>query len=543
MRFESHAIRASQSDSQRHLRFELLVLMALLLVALGSAPSSSAQASDVYITPDGSGQGVCTNSPHPPAWFNSSGNWGTGGTQIGPGTTVHLCGTFTGAAGATLLTFQGNGASGNPVTLLFEAGATLTAPYWSTSGAIRLGSHSQIIVDGGSNGVIQANANGSALANKQTNSGITTFGGNVEIRNLTIANLYVHSSTADSAVDQTGVNCISFSGSNVLIHDNIMHDAGWCLYENSSAGDGNVSIYNNTIYNIDHGWALAPSGHTASSGPFSFYSNTVYGYSVWDTQSNDYHHDGIHCYTSQTGGVGQHITALNIYNNLFKGPVGANVTGHIFLEGGNTSGSTPCMDSTSHGYVYNNVFLADGYMNDGLVGLYAGNLAVYNNTIVGKDSTGGVCYGSGSDVSSVVFKNNVVSSCNQLVSIQSPFTPDYNIYASGGSNSFVCNGNFSNPSQLSNWQSCTGGDSHSSYNASAGLSSTGVPQAGSPVIGAGTNLTSLGITALDWDTTDGNSSAPVQRPATGPWDVSAYLFGGAAVGAPNAPTSLIAVVN
>ena len=42
-------------------------------------------------------------------FFNNAVNWGTGAGQIGPGTTVHLCGTFTGTAGSTMLTFQGSG--------------------------------------------------------------------------------------------------------------------------------------------------------------------------------------------------------------------------------------------------------------------------------------------------------------------------------------------------------------------------------------------------------------------------------------------------
>lgn len=321
---ENTKIHGNKAATTSTLMLNLTLALMILLCNLMAAPVAKASASSIYIAQSAAGaaNGADCADAFAVAFFNNSANWGGGGNQIGAGTTVHLCGTFAGAAGTSLLTFQGNGASGNSITLQFETGADLTAPYWSTSGAINVGSHSQIIIDGGSNGIIQATANGTTLGNQRTNSGITTFGGNVEIRHLTIANLYVHSSTSDSGIDQTGVNCISFSGSNVLIHDNIMHDAGWCLYENSNAGDANVSIYNNTIYNIDHGWALAPYGHTASSGPFSFYSNTVYGYSVWDTQSNAYHHDGIHCYTSGTGGVAEHITALNIYNNLFEGPVG-----------------------------------------------------------------------------------------------------------------------------------------------------------------------------------------------------------------------------
>jgi hypothetical protein len=544
---ENWKIRGISAATTSTLMLNLTLALVLFLCNLMAAPAAKASASSIYIAQSAAGaaNGADCADAFAVSFFNNSANWGSGGNQIGAGTTVYLCGTFNGAAGSSLLTFQGNGSSGNPITLQFETGADLTAPYWSTSGAINVGSHSQIVIDGGSNGIIQATANGTTLGNQQTNSGITTFGGNVEIRHLTIANLYVHSSTSDSGVDQTGVNCISFSGSSVLIHDNIMHDAGWCLYENSNAGDANVSIYNNTIYNIDHGWALAPYGHTGSSGPFSFYSNTVYGYSVWDTQSDAYHHDGIHCYTSGTGGVAEHITALNIYNNLFEGPVGGNWTAHIFIEGNPGSG-TPCMDTTSISNIYNNVFIADQPGNNGLLGFFSGTGNIYNNTFIGSGTSSGVVFAANNaGVGSVTFENNVMTTGNQLIAISNniKFTTDYNIYANGGSNSFVCNGNFYNTNQFSSWQGCIGGDSHSSYAASAGLSSAGVPQAGSAVIGAGINLTSIGIPALDWDTTDGDAIVPVQRPATGSWDVSAYLFGTGGVGAPNAPSGLIATVN
>ena len=70
-----------------------------------------ASATNVYITQNGSPSGNCTSGVQPPAFFNNPANWGTGASQIGPGTTVLVCGSFTGAAGATELTFQGSGAS------------------------------------------------------------------------------------------------------------------------------------------------------------------------------------------------------------------------------------------------------------------------------------------------------------------------------------------------------------------------------------------------------------------------------------------------
>ena len=112
-------------------RLILAGLVALVLSGL-AATGASAQASNVYITQDGGGNGVCSSNVHNPAWFNNSANWGNSSSQIGPGTTVHLCGTFNAPAGAnSYLRFQGSGTSGNPITLLFETGAIVQAPYFS----------------------------------------------------------------------------------------------------------------------------------------------------------------------------------------------------------------------------------------------------------------------------------------------------------------------------------------------------------------------------------------------------------------------------
>src|SRR5215470_16154049 len=117
--------------------------MMLAVVAVMALWAPMAAANDVYIAQNasGSGDGASCASAKAVSYFNNSNNWSStaSGMIIGPDTVVHLCGTFTGAAGSTMLTFQGNGTSGHPITLLFENGAVLTAPYWSTStGAINL---------------------------------------------------------------------------------------------------------------------------------------------------------------------------------------------------------------------------------------------------------------------------------------------------------------------------------------------------------------------------------------------------------------------
>ncbi len=66
------------------------------------APSLTfASAADIYLADSARGTVDGSSCANARAWtyFNSAGNWGSGSTQIGPGTTVHLCGTITASAG------------------------------------------------------------------------------------------------------------------------------------------------------------------------------------------------------------------------------------------------------------------------------------------------------------------------------------------------------------------------------------------------------------------------------------------------------------
>ena len=119
------------------------IVLGLVIPVLGVA-----SAANVYIAQSAAGManGADCQDAYPYTFFNTSGNWGAMANQIGPGTTVHLCGTITGLAGSTVLTFQGSGSNGSPITLIFETGAALNAPYWGTnSGSI---SQAAINIDG-----------------------------------------------------------------------------------------------------------------------------------------------------------------------------------------------------------------------------------------------------------------------------------------------------------------------------------------------------------------------------------------------------------
>jgi hypothetical protein len=566
VRFESHSVGVSQSRSQRHVKFELLILMAMFAAALCSAPTSSAQASDVYITPDGSGQGVCTNNPHNPAWFNSGANWGTGGAQIGPGTTVHLCGTFNGSAGSTLLTFQGNGANGNPITVLFESGAQLNAPYWGAgNGAINVSGRSFITIDGGTNGTIQNTANGDQLANRQISTLINGYScSNCTIQNLTLANDYV---TVKGILNVLGgpmtqMNAVTFSGSNWTIKNNTIHDCGWCLYNVYGNGDSNIQVYNNEIYHWDHAYMFATSGANSASN-FSFHDNNIHDNLNFETIGCVYHLDGIHFF----GTVGSSMSDIYVYNNWFHGTLsGPCSSGFIFMEGGT---GTPSHASNS--YWWNNVFDASGSdapNANGWVGIFSGESGetkFVNNTMVAVNgSDNDVCYNIKA-VNNLTFEDNVVSNCGIQVGfgqLTGTSTIDYNVYGTScqnGNNCFVFNGAFEG--NFSTWKNAlkaagiNGADAHSVFTLTPNLNTNGTPQ--SNYVGSqwGVNLASLAsgvMASLSDDTTQGDRRTALARPSSAScssqpssncWGIGAYQVSGTASSPPNPPSGLVASVN
>jgi hypothetical protein len=538
-------------------------------VQFGSCNSGSGPT--YYITQSGAGSAngsSCANA-EPANWFNTS-SWGTGTGQIGPGVTVDICAN---ATISSALTFQGSGSSGNPITLYFQPGSTISMPVCPGSGCINTNSKTYLTIDGGStvggggsDGVIQATENGSAHGSPSYPDQVSPSDGisamncsNCTIENLTIANLYVHDDINDEATynvetppntfDHTRIRAVDFSGSNLTIENNTIHDVGWALVgewnvtngpdspnDGGNGGDGNVRIQGNTISNIDHGFVSATGAAGGDVGPIYFNNNNVHDYVNWDTNlpqaTGKYpnHHDGLHCYVStDTGGSPPHYNDFYIYDNQFGGNNGQDMTAQIFLEG--TAEGTPCADASSNIYVFNNNLSIAVDIANGLIATYtSSDTHVFNNTMTGPDTGNdpenndiqGLCY-STEAIANEDFLNNIMNTCDQLINSSNityaSGSPDYNLYANGGENAFICNGDFLSNTQFSTWKSCIKGDSHSSYTSNAMLSGNGSPQTGSPAINAGTNLTSLCTGNLVPLCSNINGTP---RPTSGPWNVGAY---------------------
>jgi hypothetical protein len=509
----------------------LTVAFSLLFSALGFA-----SATNVYITPNGSAQGVCTTNPQTPSWFNSSSNWGSGATQIGPGTTVHLCGAFAdNTSGDTLLTFGGSGASGNPITLSFDTNTTLTnTAYWGQNGAINISGLSWIVINGANTGIIQNTGNGTkgSYPYSMPSDAIVIQNGasNIILQNLTIANICVHTVNLNDSVgcNSGGVNDQAItlnSVSNVTITGNTVHDSQNCIYDNMASGNSNITISNNTISHCNWGIGV---GQTGTSTGLTITGNNISDAYVWDTSADVFHHNGVMVY-----GTGSSTTLNNlvIASNYIYGNMGANETGHIFLDPtGNPLGNMPNV------LIYNNILVsnssngpANGYIT---IGHGITGAGVYNNTISGN--------GQGAyalDVVGAMVENNVIVGAytgEEVDQGQASKGSQYNVFYSltGGSQSMCYNGTCY-PTVVT-WNSGTGFDPlPPTTTANPNLTGSYMLGSGSSAIGAGINLTSLGIAGLDTD------NAGVSRPATGPWDIGAYQYSAG----PQPPTGLVAVVH
>jgi hypothetical protein len=166
-----------------------------------------------------------------------------------------------------------------------------------------------------------------------------------------------------------------------------------------------------------------------------------------------------------------------------------------------------------------------------------------NNTLVGYSTSNSTALNANATPGTTY--NNIVSTIDGALGgyTISVAAIDYQDYYTIGGNGW--NGG----SPLSAWVSycqtnfhnTIGCDAHS-IPSNPNLTTSFVPNSGSPVIGAGKNLYSIcngqpnpGLGALCSD------AAGLARPSTGGWDIGAFQYGSGQ--APNPPTGLTAVVN
>ena len=503
--------------------------------ALFAVPSTKS----IYISQAGAGGmngGDCADAL-PVSFLNNSSNWGTGVGQIGPGVTAHLCGVIT-----STLTMYGSGTPGNDIEIKWEPGARISQP---VAQAINInGASSYLLFDGGipcgpgtacdaieaanmtgyatgQTGIIEATANGSALANQI--AGSQAFFGcagchNIEIENLIIRNLYIHSSASDTtnsadAFDYTWT-CVNGSGCGpgiVSIHDSTIHDNGNAININETSGT-TVNIYNDDFYQNNWGVGISGSG----TRTVSIYDNHFHDTANWDTTTDAFHHNGVHIFmNSSTDSMG-----INIYNNLSDGNWGSccSTATQVYVD----TNPWQVPDDVN---VFNNACIQSAGNSAPCLEYGALTGLVANNTLIGvctgNDNTYGISIGGSS--TAVTVQNNIVQCYSQYFQLNSGAgitAWDYNTYGPNpypsGAGEWDCDGVSYNT--FTTWQSGCHYDTHGQQISNLNLSTVGIPQAGSPVIDAGANLTSYGILALDSD------AAGVARPSTGAWDAGAFQY-------------------
>jgi hypothetical protein len=555
-------------------------LKALVLVSLFIC-ASAARASTTYVSQNGgafNGGSACNGKSTVSVATSNSASHSAGDT-------IYLCGVITSAVSFS----KGSGTSGNPITIIFDAGARISLPYCNST-CFSLGG-SYMVVDGGvpcgpgsacANteassptgypegiaGIIEATQAGSNLANKPNGSkGLVVGGGsNNVIRNLIVRNIYQHTSYDDNTGGSNSFTAIEAPAPYFTVHDVTMHDVSAGINVNTSGPTAsNENFYNNNFWNIN--WGISNGGYsTLVNTNWAVHDNHFGSTANWDDSNNTYHHDRMFLY-ADTNDQGS-WNGVYIYNNLFDGNSGLNSTAMLYFGGG----------SQQNTYIFNNVFdntaSATG-IDDGLLTLGAmgpATLFLYNNTVIGA----GLQIDSGRQgcivmEGHITFVNNVVTGCDQLLYLQNglkgsggPYVVymDYNTYGVANPNKvFTHDGSPQYFTTLSAWREFTGQESHSTLNLSGvSLGALGIPLTSSPAVNAGLNMTTTSpgggsvsngcdsglLSALCTDTTLGSTRTPSQRPATGAWTTGAFVIGGAAgsppAARPAAPTNLGATV-
>jgi hypothetical protein len=536
-------------------------VLGLLLIGLSifGATAARAQTQTIFIAQAAAGGNTGADCADALVYtfFNSAGNWASSFTagKISPGTTVEICGTITASAISTrLLSFQGPGTSGNPITLLFGPGASLQSPAFgsgdNTLGAI-LDSQSWTVIDGGGtgsvwnnggsstfvpNGSIQNTANGSGLANQQDSVAIWLSGSNITVQNMSIFNIYQHTSATDSGpagAADWAIGCRPCTSTDV-IQNSVFHDIMTGIYEGFNTDSGNV-FQDLEIYNVNHGIEVGNNGTGFTATGNLITHNKIHDYANWDAPSGGgtgaFHHDGILAYAF---GTGSSVTNFQVIANMFYGNYGNTATAHLFLE---QIVSTTVINNlfTDPGTCVPNMSVPAPCGVQFIEGAATSTNNMYNNTIVGPSNPPS----DGASVQETTvpawnFEDNVIVSTNialNLVNGSNTVTMtafDFNVYGQFTGSSFAqshaCAGNVC--STFAVWQAAISPfETHSTFtNSNLNLNSNGSPGTGSPARNAGTNLTSLcgSIPALCTDIF-GNA-----RPVTGPWDAGAIQVSGSA---------------
>ncbi len=349
----------------------------------------------------------------------------------------------------------------------------------------------------------------------------------------------MHTSDAAGLADHccTGADAINFRNvSNLTIGPNnafINADIG--VYFVFDGGETNLVITGNNFSSCNQSIELGPSGSGSQvlTGIQVDHNAHVQGVN-WDNTNNDFHHNFFHPFTN--AGTTAIRGTLYVDDNTMSGDMGNHSTSFIYLE----NIGSGAMDSW---YIFNNTFdktSATNASSSGMIAPTSSNGFLLNNTIRDAGGTGSQAwtmfhqYASGWTLNNNVFQQNGAGTGSGLF-----------VWADGGAFNTSSDKNVyydANPDQswrkaatyyatLAAWRTACSCDTGAVIT-DPKLNSDMTLGANSSAMGLGTNLTSLGIAALNVDKNG------VARPSTGTWDAGAYNAGSG--GTPNvsiSPTS------
>ncbi len=355
-----------------------------------------------------------------------------------------------------------------------------------------------------------------------------------------------------------------------------------CSYLISASGLDQVTIQNNTAHGCANGYGI----YTRNSTRVLITGNTVYGnetgigfischstdgtYANGCTISNNTVHDNPE---DGTEGNGEYVTLSgnNVYNNIdtnwaanhpdgiqFLGACAdgycagnhwmiysntfRNQTQNIFIEGTAGDASSDALDV----WIFNNIAYNDGSTVNGVnlstlstVSLMlknARNAYVFGNYFGSSGASGTSAHIQGCYDGSIHFQNNIVVnmvSYGLYAEDPADFASgelDYNLYYTGGAEPIIWGSSFY--STVAAFHAAVSTMEAHGVGANPALNAlpAPTPQAGSPVISAGVDLSSLGVTALNSD------KAGVARGAN--WDIGAYQYASASSSALSGKVSI-----
>lgn len=360
-----HEVRGS-----RHLLPAPSLFIFVALLALLSATSVAASAANIYIAQVASGaaNGADCADAYASTFFNTPGNWGTGASQIGPGTIVHLCGTIT-----ANLTFRGNGSSGSPV-VLDGTGATLSAfidtstQYWTIQNITWSTSYA---TNSANQAVIQT-SNGAAFGTIQNNhmdiqsSSQCVFFGAIT-HDITVQNNYLKVSTPPAG-DGFDTDVLDTEGAyNVMVQGNY-------IAMNIGAGDETCSGCHDDLTQV---WSK--SGLTANS---SYNWTYRYNYFVQESSPTKANNQSLMMEEQISLGTAGY---WDVYSNVFQCMSSGSSANGIAFDSNGIGMSAHIYDNT----IVENSGACNNLLNiSGSGSYYLENNIIYN-TDAGNALTGG----------------------------------------------------------------------------------------------------------------------------------------------------------